>query len=427
MRASAAGLVVAGAGAGGATWWLRGRHDQPGLYSETVALTSPTTRDLVPAGEGRLIFPGSRVMRAASGAQALNTKQQQWVSSSAPWTRNLGEHAELARSALLDLHVLTAGVPGGATVAGWSPLWRYVWPRDSSATAVALARSGHTAEATSTLRYLQRVQRADGWFEARYVPGTDRAPDDRQRQLDGSGWVIWATEQVRRSLPSADAAQLVRSLRTMLMRSVGRILISTNTPDHLPAPSPDYWEIEQDDLTLGTVAPLLSGLEAAPTLLTELGETELAAAARDRRTELAAAVETHFGKHEWPRDKDGDEQDAAVAFALPPFVATAPPGATDALDAAAGKMIRPAGGLAPGADWKKDGISWTPETAAFALASAATGDRKAAESRLRWLTDHRTSVGSFPEKVLADGSPAAVAPLSWTAAFVLLTLHELHA
>ncbi|MDE9366567.1 glycoside hydrolase family 15 [Luteipulveratus sp. YIM 133132] len=424
LRGGVAGLVVGGAG--GATWWSGRRHDQPPLYAESVALTSPTSRELVQAGRADLILPGSRVMRSAPQAAALRSDQQRWLSSSAAWTRGLGGFDDLARSALLDLHVLTSGVTGGATVAGWSPRWRYVWPRDASATASALAVAGHPSEAVATLGYLQRVQRADGWFEARYLPGTDEAPDDRARQLDGSGWVVWATEQVRRSLTPPAGLELVRSMRTMLKRSVGRILISTNTPDFLPAPSPDYWEVDTDELTLGTVAPLLAGLGVAPGLLTAIGETELAAAAADRHDELAEAVSKAFGAHGWPREKGGDDQDAAIAFALPPFARTAPAGATDALAHAARRMIRPAGGLAPGAGWKDDGISWTPETAAFALASAATGDRAAAQSRLRWLAEHRTSAGSFPEKVLADGSPAAVAPLSWTAALVLLTLHQLH-
>jgi len=37
------------------------------------------------------------------------------------------------------------------------------------------------------------------------------------------------------------------------------------------------------------------------------------------------------------------------------------------------------------------------------------------------LSAHRTPDGALPEKVLADGSPAAVAPLAWTAATVVLT------
>ena len=46
---------------------------------------------------------------------------------------------------------------------------------------------------------------------------------------------------------------------------------------------------------------------------------------------------------------------------------------------------------------------------------------------LDWLDRHRTPAGSFPEKVLADGRPASVAPLAWTAAAVLLTADTLAA
>jgi GH15 family glucan-1,4-alpha-glucosidase len=44
---------------------------------------------------------------------------------------------------------------------------------------------------------------------------------------------------------------------------------------------------------------------------------------------------------------------------------------------------------------------------------------------LRWLDEHRTREGSLPEKVLSNGTPAAVAPLAWTAATVLIALDEL--
>lgn len=88
-------------------------------------------------------------------------------------------------------------------------------------------------------------------------------------------------------------------------------------------------------------------------------------------------------------------------------------------------MRRPAGGYAPGEGWKQDGISWTPETALLALAAASSGDTATAEQLLDWLGNHRTAAGSFPEKVLHDGSSAAVAPLSWTAATVVLTVASL--
>ena len=70
-------------------------------------------------------------------------------------------------------------------------------------------------------------------------------------------------------------------------------------------------------------------------------------------------------------------------------------------------------------------MSWTPTTATWALVAAGSGDREQAVDRLRWLDDHRTAEGSLPEKVLADGRPAAVAPLAWTAAAVVLTADQL--
>jgi GH15 family glucan-1,4-alpha-glucosidase len=85
-------------------------------------------------------------------------------------------------------------------------------------------------------------------------------------------------------------------------------------------------------------------------------------------------------------------------------------------------MTRAAGGLAPGASWRDDGVSWTPQTALYALAAASTGELDRAKTWLTWLAEHRTASGALPEKVLADGSPAAVAPLAWTAALVILAV-----
>ena len=83
-------------------------------------------------------------------------------------------------------------------------------------------------------------------------------------------------------------------------------------------------------------------------------------------------------------------------------------------------MTRPAGGLAPGGSWRRDGVSWTNVTASYAMTAAALGDHDTARHWLDWLAAHRTANGSLPEKVLADGSPASVAPLAWTAAAVII-------
>jgi hypothetical protein len=110
---------------------------------------------------------------------------------------------------------------------------------------------------------------------------------------------------------------------------------------------------------------------------------------------------------------------------MPPFTETVRPDVHRAWVAAAREMRQPAGGISPGVGWKKDGISWTPETALFGFAAAASGETEKALAWTAWLDAHRTPLGALPEKVTAKGKPAAVAPIAWTSALVLLTLDEL--
>ena len=116
---------------------------------------------------------------------------------------------------------------------------------------------------------------------------------------------------------------------------------------------------------------------------------------------------------------------ADSARALPAALGAADVVPTAALDALVTDLARPAGGIAPGARWRRDGISWTPSTSLLALGLARAGRREEATSLLHWLADHRTEAGSLSEKVLFDGRPAAVAPLAWTAANTLLTIDAL--
>ena len=133
----------------------------------------------------------------------------------------------------------------------------------------------------------------------------------------------------------------------------------------------------------------------------------------------------YFEPSGYQRYVGGGGADAAVAVLLPPFADRVDADALAAFRASVPLMARPAGGLAPGERWKTDGVSWTPQTSLYAYVSAAIGDDQAARRWLSWLDAHRTPLGALPEKVLAGGEPAAVAPLGWTAAVVLLTLSTL--
>lgn len=342
-------------------------------------------------------------------------------------------YADLRADALrdLDLMVLDGGPGDGAVLAGLRGPWRYSWTRDSAWASAALALERRPVDA---LRVLAAVQRAEqrraglgraGW-QARYLPdGSGRTPDRRGVQLDGPGWVLWAASVWASSVsdPAHQRAGL-ESLRPLLVSAAAAARDSVDPRTGLTRPSADYWELRTSVTTLGVAAPVLAGLRAAGPLLDALDLPADAAASRAAAARLDAAIERTFGARGYPRKVGGGARDTSVAWLTPPF-GPARASSLAARDAAFRDAARAVGGVAPGASWEDNGVAWTPETAAFALSFAASGQRARAEQVLDWLEAHRTSMGSLPEKVGPDGAPVSVAPLSWTAAAVLLTLAEL--
>jgi glucoamylase len=426
-RPGLVGLVaLALLGATGGVPLYRAQHVQLPLLTQAVAVRGDGLR--VALAPGASVYPGTRVLRDdGPDAQRRAAAQHAWLAAGtipAPV-----RHRGLVAAALLDLDTLT--LPGGALVAGWPPAWRYVWPRDASFAAAALAAAGHPTDAVTILGFLQAVQPDSGVFQARYLPDGSGPPDGRGEQTDGTGLVLWAVEQVVRN--AADGAAVLEHLRPLVDRSTDAALRLTSSRGVLPPPSQDYWEVRDHRLSLGTAAPLAAGLAAAARLYAVLGLHARAALAAARARALYAAVDAAFGPDGYPRYLGDFRPDASVAFLLPPFRPDGGPAAVPAARAAvlaawhraAQAMRRPAGGLAPGAAWKDDGVSWTPETALFALTAAATGQPGLAGSWLDWLGGHATVHGALPEKVTSDGSPAGPAPLALTDALVVLAAAQL--
>ncbi|GIG24029.1 glycoside hydrolase family 15 [Cellulomonas denverensis] len=414
-------VVLAALAAVLVAWGATGpRSARIALYSEAVVIDADGGRSLVPEGAEPLLHQGTRVVDdpASTGDDEQAAAQLAWLEAGEIPGAD-GPYADLVTDALLDLHTLV--LDDGAAVAAWSPYWRYVWPRDASFVAVALAQTGHLSDALEILDFLARVQEPDGSFQARYLPdGSGDTPDDRGEQTDGVGWVLWASAQVVAAAP--DPVATATELRPLVDRTAAHAerLVAG---DGLPAASPDYWEVPEDELTLGTVAPVLAGLEGAVEIYAVLGDEGRADSAREAAALTRDAVQEEFA--DYGRYAGGDQADAASAFTLPPFQPVALDGALEAWQDSAGLMARPAGGLAPGAGWRQDGISWTPQTSLYALTAASNGQTDQAITWLNWLDDHRTDLGALPEKVLDDGSPAAVAPLAWTAACVVLAVAAL--
>ncbi|ONI69770.1 glucoamylase [Kribbella sp. ALI-6-A] len=335
-------------------------------------------------------------------------------------------YAELVRHALADLDALT--LANGATLAGNDGPWRFVWPRDASFVAAARCAIGQYDEAARVLAFLDRVRPRAGRWEARYFAETGGVPNDgREPQLDGSGWVVWATWFCDRDL--ARYWPMVKESADQIVAELG--------PNGLPGPSPDYWERPETEVTLGTVAPLLTGLRAGLAIARELGHPADAERWQTALDRLSKATNRHFAP-DYPRTPArsvsllepglrigvGGGADAIVTILGPPF-APADPWIDEVITRTRHVLTQPNGGVTPGEQWRADGVAWTPQTALFALSAAARGDRATAEELLRWLDTHRTPSGALPEKVNRDLQPAGEAPLGWTSAVVVLTVAAL--
>ena len=388
----------------------------------------PDSSILRTAGEDTFVAPGlpapSSLCQSACDTVAEQADREWLRAGTVP-----GDTAALramATRALLDLRLDVR--PNGAVVAGWRSGWDYVWPRDSSWVAVALAQTGHPAMAYQILRFLQRMQPGNGIWDARYLPdGSGPVLDGRPAQLDADGWVPWAVWSWAASQPLASGGEPRRELAQlwpMVLRAADAAARSLAT-DGLPGPAMDYWE-NSVEVTLGTAAPLLAGLRAAAAVAADIGG---AAAASDGHrwaaaaARLASAITAAFGRTGYQRvPLAGSGADAAITFLGPPFAEPGPQ-VLRAARSAQQALAVPNGGLAPGEAWSgTPDVAWTAETAFFALFDASTGQHSQATALLDWLAAHRTKLGSLPEQVNSAGQPASTAPLSWTDAVTLLAL-----
>jgi glucoamylase len=369
-------------------------------------------------GTGR---PAPPTSAAAACARATLAESRRWLSAGVIPAAGT-PLSSMAVRALLDLRLLVR--PDGAVAAGWHSMWKYSWPRDSSWVAVALADTGHGADSLGILRFLERVQRRDGTWAARYLlDGSGAVADGRPAELDAVGWVPWAVwSWFAAQRPASRPARAHLAALWPMVEAAADAAAASLGPGGLPRRSMDYWE-DSDEATLGTAAPVLAGLRAAADIADTLGRGRDAGRWANAGDRLAAAIGSAFGPfgyHRLPYGRSG--ADAAVTFLGPPLQASTPAVGRAAV-AAERALTIPNGGLLPGTSWPgSPTTAWTAETAFFALFYASTGQHRRAERILSWLDAHRTRLGALPEQVDARGRPVSVAPLSWTDAVVLLAL-----
>ncbi|MFG2986533.1 hypothetical protein ACGFYQ_35720 [Streptomyces sp. NPDC048258] len=377
----------------------------------------------LPSGRWRYLPDGASASTVVAaddaGALAQVDESRAWLAAGQVPGTTAAQRAA-AQRALLSMRALLK--PNGAFAAGWSPPWEYSWPRDGAFAAVAFAATGHHDEAYRILGYDARTQRADGTWEARTKLDGSGPPDARKWQLDGNGWVPWATWQWYRAAPPNGRDERLRALYPMVRKAADYAARSLG-PNGLPPASPDYWELDTATTNIGTAAPLLAGLNASADLAARLGMDGDAERWGDAARRLSAGIAAAFAPLGYQRTIDGRHgRDSAVAFMAPPFN-TAPPGLGGALDSTYRALLLPNGGVSPGndPDFSWGSYAWTASTSFFALAWAGTGEQARAGRVLDWVLSKRNGLGELPETVNGAGLPSSVAPLGWTDSLVVLT------
>lgn len=301
------------------------------------------------------------------GEPDLVRPRPRWLAAARPlghgapgWARRMYDRS------LLVLHALTDS--GGGALAGARDGWAYVWPRDASTVAMALAAAGYRAEARRVVSFLRGLNLGAA---ARFRPNGSPV-DGRGAQGDAAGWIAAAARATE--LPSTTAKQPWRGLD-------------------------DYQENGGGDFLANAIA------SGAP--------------------RIRALFETPSGRLARRAGEPGSGLDSAAAWAVRPFPHPGlyPPVRRTLLRLAAhsGRF-----GIAPSEGWEGGDDPWTAPTAWSAWSLAALGERRAALRLMTELRRDQTADGLLPERVGArTGIPTSTTPLAWSHAFAILALREL--
>jgi hypothetical protein len=349
------------------------------------------------------------VLGSAAGViKAAVAEGRQWLFRSNGLAAGAPNWARLMYiRSLLTVHALTSAKTG-AVAAGARDGWAYVWPRDAATAALALAASGHRAEARKIVRFLINIDlRAAARFDENGAPIPGRAA-----QGDALGWVAVAARRTK-------SAELIEPFAWR-----GRADYQESSPG-------DYLGNALAAASVQTVVPV------------------------SKPTTNAAQVRRDFGTPAGLVRTAGDPSsglDSAAAWAVRPFeLGPLYPAAEKTL-----LHLIEAGtpyGITPGEGWEGGEDPWTAPTAwsAWALAGLATDarrtgvrgprtnletvrergvpSRRSRKAALELLADLRrasTPAGNLPERVGAHtGIPTSTTPLLWSSAFAVLALREL--
>lgn len=304
-----------------------------------------------------------------SGERGEVRADKSWLSRARPLSPGAPTWARaMYRRSLLVLRALT-DARSGAVAAGARDGWAHVWPRDTSAVAIALATAGYRQEARRIVGFLIGL---DLNAAARF-DGTGAPVPGRAAQGDAEGWVA--------------AAARAAGLRARRVPSAWR-------------DRADYQEGDAGEYLGNAIA---SGLDSQHITGLFGSHGEL--------TRIAADPASGF--------------DSAAAWAVRPFPHSA---LFPAIRRTLLRVVAESGrfGIVPSQNWHGGEDPWTAPTAWTAWSLAALGERQASLHLIADLRRAATPLGLLPERVDAHtGLPTSTTPLAWSHAFAILAIREL--
>jgi hypothetical protein len=193
--------------------------------------------------------------------------------------------------------------PHGQIVASLPPgQWNITWPRDQAYSAVALAATGHHAEARDALGFVMRGQAGQFQSEVgapyrvsvtRYWGGGLEESDYNEYgpniELDGFGLVLW---QAGRLLDASDDPQTLATWWPRLRDEVADALVQAIDDTGLIQPDSSIWEVHwngQQKHFAYTSLMAVRGLCAAARMATLSGDGQRAATYRQSARQIHSA------------------------------------------------------------------------------------------------------------------------------------------
>jgi GH15 family glucan-1,4-alpha-glucosidase len=334
--------------------------------------------------------------------------------------------------------ILQHEVDNGAYIAAstlTSPVYRLIWPRDGSKTAIDMLEIGFAPEAKRFFELLEKLQKPDGSFAVNYVPDGSAAFFDfgaSGNENDQPGMLPWG---VGRVLDATHDVEWARARWPAVKRAADHLVAITGTG--LIAPSRDLWELETGSSWTYANASAVAGLEAAARIAQAIGQNGASYTAR------AAAIRTAMGRQLVTKDGwfgrgikgstiDTRLEIANLALASGGFSILPDSDPRIALfgDAVEQRLLTPGGAVRRyEGDKYYGGQPWPVASAWLAMHRLARGDRTRAEQLFGVITaEAHASDSLMLGEQFEESSQTwlSATPLVWSEAAYIRTAHLLY-